>query len=61
MNTLSNEEFDLIVKLRDKGFAVVIFTPEELCGAESDFIEERLIELGWDIIDSVKSEDNQEV
>lgn len=56
MNTLSQEEFDLIVKMRDNGFAIVIFTPEELCGAEPDFIEERLIELGWDVIDSVKQE-----
>ena len=56
MNTLSQEEFDLIVKMRDNGFAIVIFTPEELCGAESDYVEERLIELGWDVIDSVKQE-----
>lgn len=53
---LSQEEFDLIVKMCNNGFAVVIFTPEELCGAEPDFIEERLIELGWDIINSVKQE-----
>jgi hypothetical protein len=56
MNTLSQEEFDLIVKMRNNGFCIVIFTPEELCGASSDEIEERLIELGWDVIDSLKTE-----
>jgi len=43
-------------QLRKMGYAVVAFTPEELRGADSDHVEDRLIELGWDVIDSLSTE-----
>lgn len=47
---------DLVDQLRDLGCAVVCFTHEELSGAEPDRVEERLVEMGWDVI-SYWSED----
>ena len=49
----SKEQLDAIALLREAGCAVVVFDPEELKGVEDkiDDIEERLIELGWDVIE----------
>jgi hypothetical protein len=38
------------------GCCVVVFTPEELRGANPNKVEERLVELGWDVIDSLATE-----
>ena len=43
-------------QLRKMGYAVVAFTPEELRGADSDHVEDRMIEIGWDVIDSLSTE-----
>jgi len=53
---LSDEERQMIEALRDRGFAVVVFTPEELQGAESGRVEDRLVELGWDVIETLSQE-----
>jgi hypothetical protein len=42
--------------LEGLGCAVVIFTPEELRGANSSHVEDRLVELGWDVIDTLATE-----
>jgi hypothetical protein len=41
---------DKLADLRARGFAVVIFNPSELQGANPRKVEERLVELGWDVI-----------
>lgn len=38
-------------ELEAMGCAVVIFTEEELRGARPDLVQDRLVELGWDVID----------
>lgn len=38
-------------ELEAMGCAVVVFTEEELRGARPDLVQDRLIELGWDVID----------
>jgi len=43
-------------QLHKMGYAVVAFTPEELHGADPNHVENRLIELGWDVIDSLSTE-----
>jgi len=43
-------------QLRKMGYAVVAFTPEELRGADPDHVEDRLIEFGWGVIDSLSTE-----
>jgi hypothetical protein len=47
-------------QLRKMGYAVVAFTPEELRGADPDHVEDRLIELGWDVIDNLATESYNE-
>jgi hypothetical protein len=54
---MTQEQIDqAIFALKDMGYAVVLFSPEELEGAESDRVEDRLIELGWDVIYDLKPE-----
>ena len=48
-----------IDELRDAGYAIVIFTPEELEGADPDKVEENLVSTGWDII-SIHAQDAKE-
>ena len=47
---LTQEERDALMTLRDRGFAVAVFTPDELNGVEAKRVEERMIETGWDVI-----------
>ena len=48
-----------IDELRDSGYAIVLFTPDELEGAAPDRVEESLIEAAWDII-KIHAEQSQE-
>ena len=48
-----------INELRDAGYAVVIFTPEELNGADPERVEDNLVSTGWDII-SIHAQDSDE-
>lgn len=45
--------FELCVKMQRLGYAVVIFTPEELRGANPEHVQDRLVELGWDVINDI--------
>ncbi len=51
------EDFSKIAEhlraLEDMGCSVVIFTQEELRGANPDHVASRLIELGWEVIDDL--------
>ena len=42
---------ELSRQLESMGCAVVIFTEEELRGARPDLVQDRLVELGWEVID----------
>ena len=48
-----------IEELREAGYAVVIFTPEELDGADPDKVEDNLVSTGFDII-SIHAQDAKE-
>jgi hypothetical protein len=48
--------FELCTKMRHLGYAVICFTPEELRGANPDHVEDRLVELGWDVIDTLATD-----
>ena len=39
-----------IEELQSEGYAVIIWTPEELGEANPRRVEDRSVELGWDII-----------
>jgi hypothetical protein len=45
-----------IDELRDAGYAIVIFTPSELNGADPDLVEKNLVEQGTEIISILASE-----
>ena len=55
------EEMSKIVEhsraLEEMGCVVVVFTPEELRGANPDHVQDRLIEYGWEVIGDI-AEDN---
>lgn len=40
-------------ELWDSGYAVALFTPEELSGADPDQVAEIMIERGWNAIDTL--------
>ena len=48
-------------ELEAMGCAVVVFTEEELRGARPDLVQDRLTELGWEVIDVLaeESEDDE--
>lgn len=48
---MTEEQFAVLQQLRDAGYAVITWTPEELAGAEASKVEERSVEFGWEIID----------
>jgi hypothetical protein len=43
-------------ELEAMGCAVVVFTPEELRGANPNHVQDRLIELGWEVIEDIAYE-----
>lgn len=50
---MTSEQLNVLKELVAEGHAVVVITPEELNGADPDLVEDRLIELSWDVIDTL--------
>lgn len=48
---LSIEEARVIRNLRQRGFAVAVFTPEELSDADPTLVEDLMVERGWAVIE----------
>ena len=44
---------ELSRQLEELGCAVVVFTEEELRGARADLVGDRLVELGWEVINDL--------
>ena len=44
----------IIADLRDEGYAICIFNPAELENADQTRVEDRLCELGWDVINDLQ-------
>lgn len=51
---MTNKQQDVLDQLRREGYAVCVFTPEELAGAAPIKVEDRLCEEGWTIIECLK-------
>lgn len=51
---MTPEEQAVIANLKSRGFAVIIWTPEELAGASRKHVEDRSVELGWQVINDLK-------
>ena len=52
----TKQAVEYLRQLRKMGYAVVAFTPDELRGATPDHVEDRLIEIGWDVIANLATE-----
>ncbi len=50
---MSEAQLLVLRQLNDEGYAIVLITPEELNGAAPSKVEDRLIELSWDIINEL--------
>ena len=53
-------ESDSVTWLRDNGYAVIIWTPEELREANPTKVEDRSIELGWEVIGDMQPQEEEE-
>ena len=49
---------ETIRQLRSEGYAVIVWTPEELGDVAKKHVEDRSIELGWQIIEDLKGYDD---
>jgi hypothetical protein len=50
---MNKSEQAALKSLREKGYAICVFSPDELRGASQDDVEQELVGAGWDIIDSL--------
>lgn len=48
---LTTEQRIMLAELRFAGYAICMFTPEELNGINPAALEDRLIPFGWECID----------
>jgi len=53
---VTNEQKNVIETLQDEGYAIIVWTPDELGDAPPFRVEDRSIELGWEIIAQLNSE-----
>ena len=51
---MTPEQQKAIQELRHEGYAVIIWTPEEVGSASVNRLQDRSIELGWEIIEDLK-------
>lgn len=51
---MNKEQIKVLRELKNEGYAIVVITPEELETANPDKVEDRLVELSWDIIGDLK-------
>jgi hypothetical protein len=51
---MTEEQLKVVRDLRHKGYAVIIWTPEELADVSPRHVEGRLVELGHDVIEDLK-------
>jgi hypothetical protein len=56
---MTEEHMKVIEELRDLGYAVCIFNPEELNGAKPHKVEDELVSAGWDIIDNLATDEGE--
>lgn len=54
---MTEEHMKAIRELRDSGYAVCIFNPEELRGAKPHKVEDELVYAGFEIIDTLATEE----
>ena len=50
---MTEEQWNVIRQLTREGYAVITWTPEELNGVSACRVEDRLVELGHEIIEDL--------
>lgn len=60
MITFPNHIQDAFDELRNRGFAVVVFTPGELQGVDSEVVEDEMVAAGWQTIFICKDSNMEE-
>lgn len=53
---MTQEQIAIIRQLRHEGHAVIIWTPEELGDASLSHVEDRLIEVGYEVIEALQND-----
>lgn len=51
---MTDEQQKVISDLRHEGYAVIVWYPEELGDANPSRVEDRSIELGWQVIEDLQ-------
>lgn len=51
---LERADMEALRDFRDRGFAVVIFNPEEIAGIDPEIVESELVSVGNEIIQAFK-------
>ena len=51
---MNAEQQKIIDELREQGYAVTIFTPEELGDVSADSVEDDMVSSGWNTINELK-------
>ena len=51
---MNEEQRRIVEQLRSNGFAVIVWTPDELKNASPTRVEDRSIEIGWGIIEDLQ-------
>lgn len=55
---MNAEQAAVIESLRAEGFAVTVFTPDELGDADPDQVQDKMTERGWQAIDWLNATDS---
>lgn len=53
---IEENDWKVIQKFRANGYALVIFSPGELRGASVSDFQNRMVELGWEVVDDLAKE-----
>ena len=59
MRTLTRKDKDRLSDLRDRGFTVVVFTPDELAGIDPDTLESELVTFGNHTLEALGNHENE--
>lgn len=50
---MTNEQLKILRELASEGYAVIVWTPEELGDADPQYVEDRSIEFGHQLIEDM--------
>jgi hypothetical protein len=52
---MTDEQQRVIDEMRKEGYAITVFTPEEISDAESSNLEDIMVERGWNYINNMNN------